>query len=177
MKSLEKLLDELEQEFYESKGFLWSKKSLIDVDKCTALLAQLRAGIPVQMQDINYLQSEKGRLINSAEKIIGEAERRANAIVSESELVRRAEYESERIKKEAINGIKEYENTAMKRLSAMLTDIESFLVEAVNIVRTSRSDLELNVQRNAPKADAAVTEGTAERESQPTYDELIDSIN
>ena len=37
------IISELEQEFVNSKNFLWSKKTLVNMDKCASLIAEIKA--------------------------------------------------------------------------------------------------------------------------------------
>ena len=92
------IIDELEQEFIGSKNFLWSKKSLINMDKFASLLADLKANLPEAVQEASYVLSKKEQILNNAKaearKTIAEAEFRAEQLVSSSEIFKKSEKEA-----------------------------------------------------------------------------------
>ena len=57
------IIDELEQEFINSKNFLWSKKSLVDMEKCATLVAELKSSLPIAIQEARYVLSKKEQII------------------------------------------------------------------------------------------------------------------
>ena len=60
------IINELEQECASSKNFLWSKKTLVDMDKCASLIAELKAknealsGEKISSRRINLCHGSKG---------------------------------------------------------------------------------------------------------------------
>lgn len=71
------IIDELEQEFVNSKNFLWSKKTLVNMDRCASLIAELKANLPSTMQEASYILSKK-------EQILASANEEANKIISDA---------------------------------------------------------------------------------------------
>ena len=71
------IISELEQEFVNSKNFLWSKKTLVNMDKCASLIAEIKANLPTAIQEATYVLSKKEQIMNNAQaeakKTIAEA--------------------------------------------------------------------------------------------------------
>ena len=62
------IIDALEKEFANSKNFLWSKKTLVNMDKCALLIAEIKANLPQAIQEASYVLSKKEQ---SKTKIVG----------------------------------------------------------------------------------------------------------
>ena len=60
------IIDELEHEFASSKNFLWSKKTLVNMDRCASLIAELKANLPAAIQEASYVLSKKEQILNNA---------------------------------------------------------------------------------------------------------------
>ena len=60
------IIDELEHEFANSKNFLWSKKTLVNMDRCASLIAELKANLPAAIQEASYVLSKKEQILNNA---------------------------------------------------------------------------------------------------------------
>ena len=76
------IIDELEHEFANSKNFLWSKKTLVNMDRCASLIAELKANLPAAIQEASYVLSKKEQILNNAtaeaRHTVAEAEFRAD---------------------------------------------------------------------------------------------------
>ena len=140
------IIDELEQEFANSKNFLWSKKTLVNMDKCASLIADMKANLPAALQEASYVLSKKQQILNNAvaesKKIIAEAEFRAEHLVSSSEVFKKSE--------KAANELLEKTNKKCERLYAvtqenvdkLLKAVETYLDQNLAVVKRNRDDLE-----------------------------------
>ena len=100
------LLDELEEVFEASSRMPFSEKGLVDVDTALSIIKDIRLTLPKDLQEAEWIRQEKNRIIEDAKseynKIIiaakdqaeylvetdaikKEAEKRANALLSEAE--------------------------------------------------------------------------------------------
>jgi F0F1-type ATP synthase membrane subunit b/b' len=149
---LNEKIRELESELYEGKGVPFSKKALVDSEKCLQLLKQIKSAIPDEVYDLNRIADDRKRVLSiadqnlsrmtkMADKIISEAEQRAALIVDESHLVKAAEFEAQRVKELALRDIEEAELGARERLSKLLSGAESYLLETLSMVKKSRIEL------------------------------------
>ena len=102
---INQIIDALEREFANSKNFLWSKKTLVNMDKCASLIAEIRANLPQAIQEASYVLSKKEQILNNAQAeakhIIAEAEYRAEQLVNSSEIKKRSEHVADEIVQKA----------------------------------------------------------------------------
>ena len=93
------LLDQLEQELGERKGGIFSKK--VDIGRCSQLARQIRSVLPDALREANYVVENKQKILENADSVakntIREAEERADHIIDNSELTKRAELEAKQL--------------------------------------------------------------------------------
>ncbi len=145
------IIDELEQEFIGSKNFLWSKKSLINMDKFASLLADLKANLPEAVQEASYVLSKKEQILNNAKaearKTIAEAEFRAEQLVSSSEIFKKSEREAAELMESTNRKCAELYNVTKSNIDKMLKSVDSYLEQNLQIVRQNRSELEIAINK------------------------------
>ena len=138
---INQIIEELEAELAKSKNFLWGKKN----DRCMQLLDELKRNLPVALKEASYLLSQRDKILfqaqESAKKTLVEAEQRAEHIVSESELVRRAESEAEDIVETANRRTSQMYSATKSNLDKMLKSVEDYLTQNLHVVRNNREEL------------------------------------
>jgi len=138
---INQIIEELEAELAKSKNFLWGKKN----DRCMQLLDELKRNLPVALKEASYLLSQRDKILfqaqESAKKTLIEAEQRAEHIVSESELVRRAESEAEDIVETANRRTSQMYSATKSNLDKMLKSVEDYLTQNLHVVRNNREEL------------------------------------
>ncbi len=139
------LIEELEDEFNQGKNFLWSKKSLVNLDRCSELISELKRNLPASLQQASYVLSQKEKILNQAnslaEKTVKEAEMRAEQLVSESNLIKMSEQEAQDIQKEANKYCNQLYAVTKENIDRMLKSVEDYLVENLHVVRNNREQL------------------------------------
>lgn len=139
------LIEELEEEFSQGKNFLWSKKSLVNLERCAELIEDLKQNLPTALQEASYILTQKEKIISQAneiaEKTVKEAEFRAEQLVSESELIKKSEDEADEIISNANKRCNQLYNITKENIDKMLKAVEDYLVENLNIVRSNREEL------------------------------------
>ena len=139
------LIEELEEEFSQGKNFLWSKKSLVNLDRCAELIGELKQNLPTALQEASYVLTQKEKIMSQAkemaDKTIKEAELRAEQLVGESELIKKSEDEAEEIINNANKRCNQLYNITKENIDKMLKAVEDYLVENLNIVRANREEL------------------------------------
>lgn len=140
------IIDELEQEFANSKNFLWSKKTLVDMDKCASLIAELKANLPASIQEASYVLSKKEQILNNAsseaKRTVAEAEFRAEQLVSSSEIFKRSEIEANEMIDKANKKCAQLYMVTKENVDKMLKSVEQYLDQNLSIVRRNRDELE-----------------------------------
>ena len=141
-----KLIEELENELTQSRTGMFSRRAMVDVQKCLSVLAEMRQCLPEQLGDMGYILRESERVRKQAQDqaslMIREAESRAAYLVDESSIVKSALSEAEDIKRQTRAEADKLEAQSRDRLEQMLFSAERALSESVEIIKNSRKELE-----------------------------------
>jgi len=139
------ILDELQQEFAQGKNVFWSKKSLVNLDRCEELIIELKRNLPSCLQEAAYIVSQRDKILErankAAESTIKEAEMRAQSLVQESELLAKAEAESERVVQEAQKKCDTMFKTTKNNIDKLLKAMEDYFSDNLHVVRNNREEL------------------------------------
>lgn len=135
-------LHQLEDEMTDRKGF-FSKK--IDIDKCASLVAKIKNILPETLKEAEFIVQNKKKILENADTVakntIREAEERAEHIIDNSELVRRAEMESKQIIEKAYMQCDALVHHTKEHLDNMFKDTEQFLLSSLAMIRNNREEL------------------------------------
>jgi len=149
------LIEELEDEFSKGKNFLWSKKSLVNLDRCAELIDELKMSLPTAIQEARYLLSQRDKILSQAQemadKTMKEAELRAEQLVSESQLIKKSEDEADEIVENANKRCSQLYNVTKENIDKMLKAVEDYLLENIHIVRNNREELNGGLFTNKKK--------------------------
>ena len=63
---INRLIDELEEELCSKRG-LFAKK--IDVEKCAAIVEELKGSVPSTLSDVNYILDNKQKILDNADTV------------------------------------------------------------------------------------------------------------
>lgn len=164
------IIDEIEQEFVTSKNFLWSKKSLVNMDRLGSMIAELKANLPEAIQEASYVLSKKDQILNNAKaqarKTIAEAEFRAEQLVSSSEIFRKSEAESAELLEKTKARCKELQNVTKDNIDKMLSAVEINLQQNMQMVKKNRAELEGEIKRIQNTTPASFDETNGEDEAE-----------
>lgn len=137
------LLDQLEQELGERKGGIFSKK--VDIGRCSQLARQIRSVLPDALREAEYVVENKQKILENADSVakntIREAEERAEHIIDNSELTKRAEMEAKQLMETAYMQCDALVDQTKTHLDIMFRDIEQFLQSALAMIRNNREEL------------------------------------
>ena len=143
------IITELEQEFVRSKNFLWSKKTLVNMDKCASLIAEIKANLPAAIQEASYVLSKKQQILNNAQaeakRTISEAEFRAEQLVSSSEIFKKSEQAASDMIERANKKCEQLYSVTKENVDKMLKSVETYLDQNLLIVRRNRDELEKTI--------------------------------
>ena len=95
--NVNELLDTIEDTLAESANMpLSGGKRIVDVDQIQEYLDEIRANLPGELRQAQAIVNDRGQIVDSAnaqaKAIIRQAEERARVLVSESEIVKSADY-------------------------------------------------------------------------------------
>lgn len=146
---INQIVDALEREFASSKNFLWSKKTLVNMDKCASLIAEIRANLPQAVQEASYVLSKKEQILNNAQAeakhIIAEAEYRAEQLVSSSEIKKRSEHAAEEMIQKATKKCDQLFMVTKENVDKLLKSVELYLDQNLDVVKRNRDELDLAI--------------------------------
>jgi len=140
------IIDELEQEFVNSKNFLWSRKTLVDMDKCAALVSQLKSSLPTAIQEARYVLSKKEELLTEAqtesERILHDTKKQVEHMVTTSEIAKQSEKYADEIVSRANRKCEQLFLVTKENIDKMLKSVETYLDQNLEVVKHNRDELE-----------------------------------
>ena len=146
---INQIIDALEREFANSKNFLWSKKTLVNMDKCASLIAEIRANLPQAIQEASYILSKKEQILNNAQSeakhIVAEAEYRAEQLVSSSEIKKKSERIAEETVQRATRKCDQLFSVTKENVDKLLKSVELYLDQNLDVVRRNRDELDMAI--------------------------------
>ena len=146
---INQIIDALEREFANSKNFLWSKKTLVNMDKCASLIAEIRANLPQAIQEASYVLSKKEQILNNAQAeakhIVAEAEYRAEQLVSSSEIKKRSERIADETLQRANRKCDQLFSVTKENVDKLLKSVELYLDQNLDIVKRNRDELDMAI--------------------------------
>ncbi|MGI6136230.1 MAG: hypothetical protein GX959_00290 [Clostridiales bacterium] len=141
MEDIEDLLLKIEQELSQGKKTLIGSGTIIDAATIYGLVDRIRNSLPDVVREARYIVKTSSRRQQEEEEkahqIISQAKNKADIILSEHELVKMAQKESEAIKSEALEFKNRIIKDIAKDIEIMLTGVEDKLLENLQIVRTA----------------------------------------
>lgn len=156
---INQIIDALEREFANSKNFLFTKKTLVNMDKCASLIAEIRANLPQAIQEASYVLSKKEQILNNAQAeakhIIAEAEYRAEQLVSSSEIKKRSERIAEETIQRSNRKCDQLFEITKENVDKLLKSVELYLVQNLDVVKRNRDELDMAIN-NLKASDSAL---------------------
>lgn len=162
------LVDQLEQTLNRGWRVPFSPSLLVNSEECLRLIDQMRISIPSAIKESERMITERDRILSDAqaraEQIVAHAEQQAIQIVSEDAITDRAREEAERIiahgHSEAIRLVDEAEVYALDVLYRLRDKLNNSLHQAENGIQAIESS-------QAPQEQALLEEEEGELEFAP----------
>ncbi|MCL2634826.1 MAG: ATPase [Oscillospiraceae bacterium] len=141
--SIEEILEMMDETLDKALAVPFSRsKSLIDVEKMSDLVNEIRINIPKEIEQARGLVSERKVIINEAKSeadtILKKAEDRAKQMVSQQEITRLAQARAEEIMINAQQKSKELRNTTNDYVDNMLGKAEELLSRNLSDIKKAR---------------------------------------
>ncbi len=157
------LVDQLEQTLNRGWRVPLSPSLIVNSEECLRLIDQMRISIPSAIKESERMITERDRIISDAqaraEQIIAHAEQQAIQIVSEDSITERAREEAERIiahgHAEAIRLVDEAEVYALDVLYRLRDNLNNSLQQAENGIQAIEAS-------QAPQEETGLEETEAE---------------
>lgn len=137
-----KLLAELEEELSDRRGIFGKK---VDLDRCLDVVDKIKRSLPETLREAEYILDNKSKILDNADLVakntIREAEDRAEHIVENSEIIRRAETDAKQIIDSAYVQCDALVHHTKEHLDNMFKEIEQFLLSTLTMIRNNREEL------------------------------------
>ena len=148
---VEECLNELEEILEESWNLpLFKGKVFVDVDRIKENFENIRSSLPEEIRQAKAIVSDRSQIINDAKNeadtIIKVAQEKARNIVSQDELVKRAESTSENILQEAKAQAREMKKAANEYVEDLMKRTDDALMNNITELRQARKDLRASIQ-------------------------------
>lgn len=135
MDSMLDYLDMLEDLIEGGKAMPFSSKVSLDKDQIFDLLADMRLNLPNEIRQAQKIIDDHDRIINDSKSkataIIREAEERAQEMVYEHEIYKRAEEEARDLIEETRRSVREMRSSTMEYADEILSGTEEHIREAM----------------------------------------------
>ncbi|MDR2201838.1 MAG: hypothetical protein LBP26_03625 [Clostridiales bacterium] len=136
------LLSEMEAELTDKRGIFGKK---IDIEKCVDIVYEMKRVFPENIREAEYVLANKDKILQNADNVaknmIREAEERAEHIIDNSELIKRAEAEAKTIIDAGYYQCDALVERTKTHLDSMFKDVEQFLLSTLAMIRNNREEL------------------------------------
>ena len=126
-----------------------NEQIILEESEVYELIDELRAAIPVAIQDAQWIKKDEERIIQAAQeehdKIIQAAKDHAAMLISEDEVVRRADAEAENILNHAEKQAHEIIEGAFIYAHDLMDKLENQLTVYYEVVQEGRADIQKSI--------------------------------
>ena len=144
--NVEQMLDLIEETLDEGASIpLSGGKHLVDVDKIRDYLDEVRLNLPGELHQARNIVGDRSQILTDAnaqaEAIVKKAEERARILVSEQEIVKRAQQRAAEILTGAQGQAKELSRSMTLYCESILKSTEETLARSVSDIKNTRLNL------------------------------------
>lgn len=149
--AIEDLIDSLEDIIQKAVRVPLNKKSMVDVDKLSEIVADIRIALPTEIKQAQNVVQDRNSIIadakREAESIIRKAEQLREDLINQSEIMKEARRRSTEIISQAQNRSSDLRTSTNEFADKMLARIENLLSSDINNIRILRNNI--NGQMNS----------------------------
>lgn len=152
---VDELLEDLSDLLEDSKELPVVNKAMIDKSQIAYIIEEIRSNLPAETRQAKAIVADRTKIISDAKKeaeaIISVAEQKRNEMLENSEIVQQARNEAERIVSEAEARAKTVKNAANNYVSSLLERTENAL--AANLADFQEKRQTLLQAKKKPKTE------------------------
>lgn len=145
MNEIEMLLNELEKMILDGKRKTFSDEISINRQHALAVMHDLKNAVPDRLKEADYIIKNRDQIISDAEEkarnVLDNANKRANAMLDESEILRTAEKEAKAMINDTRRYLDKLEIETRRSLQETIGECENTLGDTLNLLRNCREDL------------------------------------
>lgn len=158
------LLDDLSDLLDDAKDLPVVNKSMVDKAQISDIIEEIRKNLPVETRQAKAIVADRAKIISDAKKeadaIISVAETKRNEMLREDELVKQAEAEAKRIVADANITAQKVKNATNHYIDEILTKTEEVLTANLDDYRRKKQVIE-KIKSKPKKAEGADEETEA----------------
>ena len=155
-RSIVELIDHLEYLVHRAQRVPFTHNVMIDEDEILDLLDQIHVNLPEEIKQARTLLAEQERLISEAQqeaaRISQTAAQKAEAMMQDHEVTRKAESHGQALVREAQQRAEDEKRAADEYAADVMQQLESHLVRTVATVRKAQETLKKPVAQAPPGA-------------------------
>nr|WP_122013476.1 ATPase [Maliibacterium massiliense] len=140
------LLDLLQSELEQASNMPFSGgKAVVDREKCLDIIDEIRATLPDDLRNAEFIKRERQRIIMEAEREaetrLNEAEDQVKTMVDEHEITQQATAKAHEIVSMAQDNAKEIRMAANQYTDDVLSELEEYIAGHLDMVHENRQSL------------------------------------
>ena len=139
------LLDELQEEIDLAKNVPFSKNKSVEPEVLNEIIQDIRAALDDTLEYSRKVEEEKNRILtdaqNEADAILKRAQADAQAMVMESNVVRSAQDQAQKIVEKAKMKSAEMKKIAVEYADDIFADLDEYYKESMNLLKENRMRL------------------------------------
>lgn len=183
------ILDKLDTYLSECSRLPLVGKLMVDEEEVFALIDDLRAAIPQELEQAKWLLKERERILQEArreaEEIIKDAQGQIASLASESAIAKEARIQAEELMEKAREVAREINLGAREYADEIMKKVEDLLTEMLETVRAGRRELAVEKDKTTggpqPETVSAVAStgdevGSGDDEEDGEYDDEEDFV-
>ncbi|WP_409227443.1 ATPase [Gudongella sp. SC589] len=139
------LIDEVEDIVEAGTGVPLTGKVMIDKDELLDIIKEIRIKLPDEIKQAAWIKEERQRIIDEAQKtsnaMISEAENRLEELIDREEVIKQANQRAEEILKRAELSSEEIRNGALEYADELLYEAQENFKELIQLLNDNRKEL------------------------------------
>lgn len=135
---VQEVVEELRDAVKNADNLPLTKKVLVDSEYILALIADLEENLPSELQKAKEIINEREKILNNAEK---RAEKEIEKMISETAVAKEAEQQAKEVVSDAKEVAHEIRNGVNEYADEVLAEVEDDLETKLNEVRKNRAQL------------------------------------
>ena len=160
MENIEMLIADLENLISSGKKAPFSANDVVlNRNYALEMVDRIKQSLPEIIKEAQYIKQENERIkadaISYAQKTVQQAEKRAEELLDQNEIIARAQEEAENIRQNALEYKNKVEFEVKIKIDQLLKESEVTITDALMLIRSNREELRNAAQIPQNYSDAA----------------------
>lgn len=160
MENIEMLIADLENLISSGKKAPFSANDVVlNRNYALEMVDRIKQSLPEIIKQAQYIKQENERIkadaISYAQKTVQQAEKRAEELLDQNEIIARAQEEADHIRQNALEYKNKVEFEVKIKIDQLLKESEVTITDALMLIRSNREELRNSSQKPQNYSDAA----------------------